>query len=62
VTRRLYRGDTSRQTPGHGLGLSLVTAVARLHGFSLSIEDGEDGRGTRVLIACPLRSLAVAPT
>lgn len=62
VTRRLYRGDTSRQTPGHGLGLSLVTAVARLHGFSLSIEDGDDGRGTRVLIACPLCTSAVAPT
>ena len=32
VTERFYRGDTSRGTPGVGLGLSLVAAVAKLHG------------------------------
>ncbi|WP_268798753.1 sensor histidine kinase [Pseudomonas huanghezhanensis] len=56
VTRRLYRGDATRQQPGHGLGLSLVAAVARLHGYSLSVEAGDDGRGTRVILDCPLLS------
>jgi signal transduction histidine kinase len=54
VTRRLYRGDQSRQQPGNGLGLSLVAAIARLHGFGLDIEAGADGRGTRVTLECPL--------
>jgi signal transduction histidine kinase len=58
VTRRLYRGDASRQTPGHGLGLSLVSAVVRLHGFQLQIEGGEQGAGTRVIIRCPLATSA----
>src|SRR5207249_6043969 len=39
VTERFYRGDASRGTPGVGLGLSLVAAVARLHGGSLELSD-----------------------
>ena len=31
VTERFYRGDASRGSPGVGLGLSIVDAVARLH-------------------------------
>jgi signal transduction histidine kinase len=50
VTKRFYRSDRSRRTPGTGLGLSLVAAIARLHGFRLSIEDGP---GCVVELACP---------
>ncbi|KTT66513.1 histidine kinase [Pseudomonas oryzihabitans] len=50
VLRRLYRGDASRQQPGYGLGLSLVAAIVRLHGFQLSIETAQP-RGARVVIA-----------
>ncbi|OJU13941.1 MAG: hypothetical protein BGN85_14060 [Alphaproteobacteria bacterium 64-11] len=32
--RRLYRRESSRTYPGYGLGLSLVLAVAELHGAS----------------------------
>lgn len=52
VLRRLYRGDASRQQPGYGLGLSLVAAIVRLHGFSLSIAAAEPG-GARVVISSP---------
>ena len=31
VFKRFYRLEDSRHTPGNGLGLSLVDAVARLH-------------------------------
>ncbi|WP_246704224.1 ATP-binding protein [Rhizobium sp. P38BS-XIX] len=37
VLRRFYRAEKSRNTAGNGLGLSLVSAVARLHGMRLEI-------------------------
>ncbi|WP_312406228.1 HAMP domain-containing sensor histidine kinase [Rhizobium sp.] len=39
VFRRLYRMDKSRTTPGSGLGLSLVRAIADLHHAKLSVGD-----------------------
>jgi signal transduction histidine kinase len=35
VIKRFYRSDKSRHETGSGLGLSLVAAIARLHGFTL---------------------------
>ena len=43
VVERFYRGDASRGTPGVGLGLSLVAAVARLHGGALELSDNWPG-------------------
>jgi len=43
VLERFVRLDASRTTPGNGLGLSLVAAVARLHGAALSLEDNRPG-------------------
>jgi len=43
VLQRFYRVDASRNAPGHGLGLSLVQAVAQLHGAELRLEDAEPG-------------------
>ena len=48
VIRRFYRGDASRGTPGVGLGLSLVAAVARLHGGRLAL--GDNGPGLRAVL------------
>jgi signal transduction histidine kinase len=39
VFRRFYRLDRSRGSPGNGLGLSLVAAVAELHGISVRLAD-----------------------
>ena len=43
VLQRLYRLDRSRHTPGNGLGLSLVEAVATLHGADLELQDNAPG-------------------
>ena len=55
VFKRFYRLDRSRATPGSGLGLALVQAIAELHGFHCAIED--NAPGTRVL----LRGARAAP-
>src|SRR3954467_8954465 len=44
VLRRFYRSDKMRNTPGVGLGLSLVAAIIKLHGFRLVIHPGTGGR------------------
>ena len=53
VLRRFVRLEKSRTEPGTGLGLSLVQAVARLHGGSVRLEDNEPG--LRVVLTLPRR-------
>ncbi len=43
VLHRLYRLDRSRHTPGNGLGLSFVDAVATLHGADLQLAGNDPG-------------------
>jgi signal transduction histidine kinase len=43
VFRRFYRLEASRTTPGSGLGLALVKAVADLHGASVELSDNHPG-------------------
>ena len=50
VLQRFYRGEGARLTPGSGLGLSIVSAIARLHGFGLRLEDAHPG--LRAVIDC----------
>ena len=50
VTKRFYRSDKSRRTEGLGLGLSLVAAIVKLHGFQFMITAGP---GCTVEIFCP---------
>jgi signal transduction histidine kinase len=54
VFQRLYRLEKSRTTPGSGLGLSLVKAIAELHGASITLSD--NAPGLRVSVVFPLRS------
>jgi signal transduction histidine kinase len=50
VLRRFYRSDRMKHTAGFGLGLSLVNAIVKLHGFRFRIIPGA---GCVVEIACP---------
>jgi len=43
VLERFVRLDAARSTPGSGLGLSLVAAVARLHKATLTLDDAQPG-------------------
>jgi signal transduction histidine kinase len=43
VLRRFYRLETSRTTPGSGLGLALVKAVADLHDAVLELSNNDPG-------------------
>ncbi len=49
--QRFVRLEQSRSAPGSGLGLSLVAAVARLHGGSIRLEDNHPG--LRVVLSLP---------
>jgi signal transduction histidine kinase len=51
VVERFVRLEQSRSEPGSGLGLSLASAVARLHGGELKLEDNHPG--LRTIIALP---------
>jgi signal transduction histidine kinase len=52
ATGRFYRGESARSTPGSGLGLSLVLAVAQLHGGEFRLEDNRPG--LRAVLSLPL--------
>ncbi|SDA22323.1 HAMP domain-containing sensor histidine kinase [Sphingomonas sp. NFR15] len=43
ILRRFRRGEASRTTPGNGLGLSLVAAVASAHGGEVVVSDAQPG-------------------
>lgn len=47
---RFHRLEASRSTPGSGLGLALVAAVARLHGGDASLLDADPGLEARVTL------------
>jgi signal transduction histidine kinase len=53
VVERFYRTEVSRGTPGSGLGLALVQAVAVLHGGALQLEDASPGLRASVVFATP---------
>lgn len=52
--KRFVRLEACRTRPGTGLGLSLVAAVARLHGGSIRLED--NAPGLRAILELPIAS------
>ena len=61
VFTRFHRLDKSRNVPGSGLGLSLVQAIVRMHGFSIALADGPNG-GCVVRLLCGPVALAATAT
>jgi signal transduction histidine kinase len=60
VFDRFVRLEHSRSTPGNGLGLSLVRAVARLHGGEVRLED--NAPGLRVIMILPAAQERAVPS
>jgi signal transduction histidine kinase len=60
VLERFVRLESARSRPGFGLGLSLASAVARLHGGSLRLED--NAPGLKAVLSLPLQSPADLPS
>jgi signal transduction histidine kinase len=56
---RFVRLDPDRSTPGNGLGLSLVDAVAKLHEATLELGDNEPG--LRVSLVFSARPATTTP-
>jgi signal transduction histidine kinase len=56
VTERFYRGDPARGTAGAGLGLSLVAAIAALHGGTLTLADNHPGLRAKLSLQIESRS------
>jgi len=56
VFKRFYRLERGRRTPGNGLGLSLVAAVARLHGARIEMMDNRPGLKCRLWFRLPAMS------
>ncbi len=59
VLERFVRLEASRSAPGSGLGLSLVAAVARLHGGDLKLSD--NGPGLRAVLTLPMAGEVESP-
>jgi signal transduction histidine kinase len=55
VLERMFRLEQSRTSPGSGLGLSLVDAVAKSHGLDLTLKDNMPG--LRVTLRFPVQEI-----
>lgn len=61
VFQRFYRRDVSRNSPGHGLGLSLVAAIVDAHGGAVVVSDPPEGAaGVAFAITLPAQPAQAA--
>lgn len=56
VLAPFFRLDASRNSPGSGVGLAIVAAVAARHGARLALEDNQPGLRVRVVFPPPARA------
>lgn len=54
ATERFYRGESARNSPGLGLGLSTVEAIAHLHDGELQLKNNVNGPGITASLILPM--------
>lgn len=57
VFERFWRADSARSTPGNGVGLSIVQAIAKAHGGGVSVVSAP-GEGSCFTIQIPVKAVA----
>ena len=65
VLRRFYKLDRNRSTPGNGLGLSVVSAIATLHGANVTLSDTDrpfGNTGLHISVVFPYRGQSLGDT
>ena len=62
VTQRFVRLDESRNRPGTGLGLSLVKAIAQMHGGQLRLGDAKPGLRVEIVLPAEQTRRNVVPS
>jgi signal transduction histidine kinase len=61
VFERFFRLEPSRSAHGNGLGLSLVAAIAELHGATVTLEDNHPGLRAVIAFSAAARPVRAAP-
>src|SRR6185369_6395179 len=61
VLDRFVRLERSRNTPGSGLGLSLVAAVARMHDAHITLDDNGPGLAAKMIFPRTSEILVAPP-
>jgi signal transduction histidine kinase len=59
IFERFFRLETSRSTPGNGLGLSLVAAIVNLHNGLITLADNQPGLKLTITLPRPVRTTMV---
>ncbi len=57
VTSRFKRGRVADRVDGHGIGLSLVKSIVKLHGFRFSVDAVDEGCQTSIACGTPAAAL-----
>lgn len=55
IFQRFYRGDKARSNGGHGLGLSLASAIAKAHNGTIEVRSEQSAGGATLRVSIPTR-------
>lgn len=57
IFRKFYQSNEKSRSQGSGLGLYLVSNIARIHGWRVSVSSGGSGKGAKFTIIIPRKGI-----